>query len=146
MDYESYREKFFAKPTPEPRFKFHGLHGTTLYFSDYEAAVAYYTRVLGPPAYVEGQGTRGWRLGNTWLTLLMGKSGNPRNMELNIVMQTSQEADRLQAAFIEAGGVGEPPSDQLMYEPVRFCPVQDPFGTDILIICPLLERSERVSE
>jgi catechol 2,3-dioxygenase-like lactoylglutathione lyase family enzyme len=146
MDYESYREKFFAKPTPEPRFNFRGLHGTTLYFSDYEAAVAYYTRVLGSPAYVEGQGARGWRLGNTWLTLLMGKSGNPRNMELNIVMQTSQEADRLQAAFIEAGGVGEPPSDQLMYEPVRFCPLQDPFGTDILIICPLLEGSERVSE
>lgn len=146
MDYESYREKFFAKPTPEPRFKFRGLHGATLYFSDYEAAVAYYTRVLGPPAYVEGQGTRGWRLGNTWLTLLMGKSGNPQNMELNIVMQTSQEADRLQAAFIEAGGVGEPPSDQLMYEPVRFCPLQDPFGTDILIICPLLEGAERVSE
>ena len=146
MDYESYREKFFAKPTPEPRFKFRGLHGMTLYFSDYEAAVAYYTRVLGPPAYVEGQGTRGWRLGNTWLTLLMGKSGNPQNMELIIVMETSQEADRLQAAFIEAGGVGEPPSDQLMYEPVRFCPLQDPFGTDILIICPLLEGSERVSE
>lgn len=137
MDYDSYREKFFTKPAPEPRYKFQGLLGTTLYFEDYEAALSYYTRVLGEPAYVEGIGTRGWRLGNTWLTLFKGKSGNPQNMELNIVMQSPAEADRLQAAFIEAGGVGEAPSDELMYEPVRFCAVQDPFGTNILIICPL---------
>lgn len=142
MDYESYREKFFINPAPGSRFEFRGLYGTTLYFGDYEATVDYYTRVLGPPAYEEGQGTRGWRLGNTWLTLLKGESGNPKNIELNIVMQTAQEADRLHAAFIEAGGVGEPPSDKLMYEPVRFCPLQDPFGTNILIICPLLEKSK----
>jgi hypothetical protein len=24
----------------------------------------------------------------------------------------------------------------LMYEPVRYCPVRDPFGTDLLIISP----------
>jgi hypothetical protein len=137
MDFDSYREKFFTRPAPEPRFQFRGLHGTTLYFEEYKAAVSYYTKVLGEPAYVEGTGTRGWRLGNTWLTLLKGKAGNPRNMELNIVMQTPGEAERLQAAFIKAGGVGEAPSDELMYEPVRFCSVQDPFGTHILIICPL---------
>ncbi len=83
MDYESYRQKYFAKPAPDPRFEFRGLYGTTLYFSDYEDAVDFYTRVLGDPAYVEGQGTRGWQLGNTWLTLLKGKSGNPKNLELN---------------------------------------------------------------
>ena len=142
MDYESYRQKYFVEPAPESRFDFRGLHGTTLYFSDYEAAVEYYTRVLGQPAYVEGQGTRGWRLGKTWLTLLKGKKGNPKNVEMNIIVQTPQEADRLQAAFIEAGGVGEPPTDQLMYKPVRFCPVVDPFGTKILIISPLPEGSE----
>lgn len=142
MDYENYRQKYFVEPAPKPLFEFRGLHGTTLYFSDYEEAVEYYTRVLGPPAYVEGKGTRGWRLGNTWLTLLQGKSGNPKNVEMNIIMKTPQEADRLQAAFIEAGGVGEPPTDQLMYEPVRFCPVVDPFGTNILIISPLPEGSE----
>ena len=140
MDYDSYREKFFTKPAPEPRYEFHGLLGTTLYFEDYEAALGYYTQVLVEPAYVEGIGTRGWRLGNTWLTLFMGKAGNPLNMELNIVMQTPAEADRLQAAFIEAGGVGEAPSDELMYEPVRFCAVQDPFGTNILIISPLAQE------
>ncbi|MBK5108147.1 MAG: hypothetical protein JJE12_08440 [Anaerolineales bacterium] len=137
MDYESYRDKYFTIPAPEPRYKFLGMHGITLYFEQYEAAVSYYSEVLGEPAYVEGSGTRGWRLGNTWLTLLKGKTGNPQNMEMNIVMQTSDEADRLQAAFIKAGGAGEDPSDELMYEPVRFCSVQDPFGTQILIICPL---------
>jgi len=137
MEYDNYREKFFTMPAPEQRFKFRGLHGTTLYFGDYEAAVSYYTQVLGEPAYVEGTGTRGWQLGNTWLTLLKGKMGNPQNMELNIIMQTPAEADRLQAAFIEAGGSGEPPSDQLMYQPVRYCAVDDPFGTHILIFCPL---------
>jgi catechol 2,3-dioxygenase-like lactoylglutathione lyase family enzyme len=137
MDYESYRRNYFVDPQPEPRFEYLGLYGVTLFFSDYEAAVDYYTRVLGPPAYVEGAGTRGWRLGNTWLTLLEWEKGNPRNVEFNIVMKTSQEAERLQSAFIEAGGNGEPPSDQFMYEPVGFCPVVDPFGTNILIFSRL---------
>ena len=136
MDYQSYRKQFFADPQPEPRFEFAGLHGATLFYSDYEAALAYYGRVLGPPAYVEGQSTHGWRVGDTWLTLLRGKSGAPRNVEVAIVVNTPQEAERLQAAFIEAGGAGQPPSDQLMYAPVRSCPVKDPFGVDILIYCP----------
>jgi len=140
MDYESYRDKFFTKPAPEQRYKFQGLHGTTLYFEDYEAAVTFYSKVLGEPAYVEGTGTRGWQLGDTWLTLLKGKSGNPQNMELNIIMQTPGEADRLHAAFKDAGGIGEAASDELMYEPVRYCSVRDPFGTNILIICPLKQE------
>ena len=137
MDYESYRRNFYVDPQPEPRFEFLGLHGVTLFFSDYEAAVDYYTRVLGSPAYVEGKGTRGWQIGDTWLTLLKWEKDNPRNVEFNIVMKSSQEAERLQAAFIEAGGSGEPPSDQRMYEPVRFCPVTDPFGMQIIVFCPL---------
>ena len=52
-------------------------------------------------------------------------------------MKTPKEAERLQAAFIEAGGTGPGPSDQLIYEPIRSCPVRDPFGTDILIAAPL---------
>jgi hypothetical protein len=71
------------------------------------------------------------------LTLLKWEKGSPRNVEFNIVMKTSQDAECLQNAFIEAGGSGEPPSDQLMYEPVRFCPVVDPFGTNILIFSRL---------
>jgi catechol 2,3-dioxygenase-like lactoylglutathione lyase family enzyme len=137
MDYQSYRKQFFVDPSPEPRFDFAGLHGATLFYSDYQAALDYYSRVLGPPAYVEGENTHGWRVGDTWLTLLRGKSGNPQNIEVPIVMNTPQEAERLQAAFIEAGGTGDEPSNQLMYEPVRSCSVKDPFGVDILIFCPL---------
>lgn len=137
MDYDAYRSQFFADPVPQPRFDFAGLHGLTLYFADYAAAVAYYERVLGPPGYVEGDGTRGWQMGATWLTLLKGTAGSPQNVEVMIVMQTPSAAERLQSAFVEAGGVGEAPSDQLMYEPVRYCAVRDPFGTNILITSPL---------
>lgn len=137
MDYDTYRNQFFITPPPPPRFAFTGLHGLTLYFADFREAVAYYQRVLGPPAYVEGDDTRGWRIGDTWLTLLQGTSGAPANVEVMIVMRTPMEADRLHATFVEAGGAGGAPSDQLMYEPVRSCSVRDPFGTNILIVCPL---------
>lgn len=134
MDYESYRKAYFVDPQPEQRFSYKGLHGVTLYFQDYDDAIVYYTRVLGPPAYVEGTGTRGWQVGDTWLTLLKGAKGNPANLAINFVMATPAEAERLQRAFIEAGGTGEPPSDQIMYAPVRYCSVRDPFGTDILVL------------
>ena len=137
MDEAAYRAKYFVAPEPAQRFEYAGLHGVTLYFSDFPAAVDYYRRVLGPPGYVEGEGSRGWRLGDTWLTLLQGGDGAPRNMELTIVMRTPQAAEALQAAFIEAGAEGAPPSDQLMYVPVRYCPARDPFGTNILVYCRL---------
>jgi hypothetical protein len=140
MEYDSYCKKYFVDNPPQPGFEFTGLHGAVLYFSDYTEAIAFYQRVLGPPAYVEGDGTHGWQIGNTWLTLLKGQTGNPQNVEVLFVMSSLKEAERLQAAFIEAGGMGESPTDQLMYEPVRYCPVIDPFGTNILIICPLAGR------
>lgn len=134
MDYETYRKAYFADPTPQPRYNFSGTFGVTLFFEDYELAVAYYQEVLGPPAYIEGPGTRGWQIGTGWLTLLQGKSGNPRNVEFTLQVDTPQEAERLQGAFIAAGGIGPDPSDVFMYEPIRACPVCDPFGTDIMII------------
>jgi len=137
MDYKTYKEKYFVKPQPKPRFDFVGLNGIALYFEDYEAALVYYTAVLGPPAYVEGKFTHGWRFGDSWLTLFPSKTGNPKNVELTINMPTSTEAERLQKAFITAGGTGDPPSDQLMYEPIRYCPITDPFGTEIIIISTL---------
>ena len=137
MDYESYRKAYFVDPQPVPKFNFDGLHGAALYFTEYEKAIAYYTEVLGPPAYVEGEFTHGWRLGSIWLTLFPAKTGNPQNAELILQMATPAEADRLQAAFIAAGGSGEPPSDQLMFEPLRFCGVIDPFGTQLTIVSPL---------
>lgn len=137
MDYENYRKANFVNPPPKPKFEFIGLHGVALYFSNYEAAVAYYTKVLGPPAYVEGKFTRGWCVGNIWLTLFPTKSGNPQNAEIHFLVDTPEEADRLHQAFIDAGGIGEAPSDQLMYEPIRYCSVQDPFGKSILIVSRL---------
>ncbi|GMQ78174.1 MAG: hypothetical protein BMS9Abin02_0673 [Anaerolineae bacterium] len=133
MDFTAYREEYFVDPAPEQGFGFAGIYGVTLYFEEYEEAVNYYRQVLGPPAYSEGEYTRGWQLGDTWLTLLKGKSGSPINVEVTIVMESAGEAERLQMAFLKAGGVGPEPNDQLMYYPVRSCPVTDPFGSQILI-------------
>ena len=134
MNYEEYKKAYFADPQPEPKFEFAGLYGFSLFIEEYEAAVAYYTLVLGPPAYVEGDFTKGWRIGEAWLTLFPSKSGAPRNADFQILMKTPAEAEKLQKAFIEAGGQGKAPSDDLMYEPLHFCNVRDPFGTNILIV------------
>jgi hypothetical protein len=137
MDYVSYQKNYFVDPPPVPRYNFNGTFGITLFYEDYQAAIDYYEKVLGPPAYVEGEGTRGWRIGQGWLTLLWGKSGNPQNVEITFVVSTPAEAEALQRAFIEAGSQGETPSDQLMYRPIRYCAVTDPFGVALLIISPL---------
>ena len=137
MEYEQYAAKFFVQPVPEPRFDFTGLFGTTLFYKDFEAAVVYFTAVFGPPAYVEGAGTRGWPIGDGWLTLLQAQAGNPQNVEITFTVSTPAEAERLHTAFIQAGGQGEVPSNQLMYAPIRYCSVTSPQGTRLLIISPL---------
>jgi len=137
MDYQAYRKAYFTEPRPHPRYLFIGSFGVTLYFEEFDAAVHYYRTVLGPPAYVEGDGARGWTIGSGWLTLLRSTSGNPTNVEVTLQMQTPDQAEQMQLAFIQAGGKGPPPSDQLMYELIRFCPVRDPFGTELLIVSPL---------
>ena len=134
MNYEEYRTAYFVAPAPKPLYRFDGSFGVTLFYEDFEAAVEYYRQVLGPPAYAEGAGTRGWPIGSGWLTLLKGKSGNPRNVEVTFQVETPEEAERLQRAFVEAGGEGPAPTDQLMYKPIRYCPVRDPFGTELLIV------------
>lgn len=137
MKYQAYQDSFFVQPQPEPRFDFTGLFGVTLFYEDFSAAVAYFTQVLGDPAYVEGAGTRGWSIGKGWLTLLQGSAGNPTNVEVTFTVATPAEAERLHAAFLAAGGEGDAPSDQLMYAPIRYCPVTTPQGTPLLIISPL---------
>lgn len=137
MDFDRYHKAYFVHPPPEPRFRFRGSFGATLYFQDFGAALAFYERVLGPPSYVEGEGTRGWRIGSGWLTLLAGRSGNPRNVEITLELETAAEAEALQRAFLAAGAQGRAPSDALMYRPVRACPVVDPFGLEIMIVGPL---------
>ncbi len=137
MDYETYRQKYFVDPPPEPRFQLAGVRGLALFYQDYEDAVSFFTEVLGPPIYVEGKGTKSWAVGDTWLTLLRGKDGNPTNVEVPLVTATPQEADRLQRAFIAAGGTGPEPFNTLMGVPVRYCPVRDPLGVELLVYCPL---------
>lgn len=134
MDYETYRRLYFVQPPPRPRFPFAGINGVSLYIHEYERALAFYEAVLGPPAYVEGEWTRGWRIGNDWLTLFPARAGGPSNMDLTIELATAEDVGRLCDAFIAAGATGEPPSDQLMYEPVRYASVTDPFGTVIVMI------------
>jgi hypothetical protein len=142
LNFESYQRDYFVDPSPERRFSFDAIRGAALFFADFEAAVAFYSIVLGPPGYVEGDGTRGWKIGSSSLTLLRGGSGAPSNTEIPFVMNSVAEAERLQAAFIAAGATGAEPSDQLMYEPVRFCPVTDPFGTQLLIYAPLHQPTQ----
>lgn len=137
MDQEQNWVDDLSESGSEKRFRFRTAGGPVLYFADFEAAVAFYTRVLGGPGYAEGSGTRGWAIGDAFLTLLRGGDGSPRNTEIGLVMETPEEADRLQEAFIAAGGKGPAPSDQVMYEPIRYCPVTDPFGTELLIYAPL---------
>lgn len=139
MDFETYRKKYYTDPPPEPRCQFTGAFGMALFYENYAEVVDYYSAVLGPPAYVEGQGTRGWRIGNGWLTLFWAKAGTPKNVEITLEVETPEEAEKLQQVFIKAGGTGEPPTDQLMYVPIRYCPVTDPFGTEIIIISPLIK-------
>lgn len=140
MDFEAYRSAYFVEPAPPQRYNLMGTFGATLYYEDYDAAIAFYERVLGPPTYVEGHGTRGWPVGTGWLTLLKGKQGNPKNIEITFELETIEAAEALQQDFMAAGADGQAPSDQLMYRPVRACPVVDPFGVEIMVIAPLADE------
>jgi hypothetical protein len=137
MDLDTYRKTFFTDPAPAPRFRFRGIGGVSIDVEDEAAGVAFYTAVLGPPAYVE-EGAHGWRLGGTWLTLLAAGPGVPRGgpIGFSIAVADAAEAERLQRAFADAGATITLAHDTLMYEPVRLCPVVDPFGTSILITAP----------
>ena len=137
MDFETYRKSFYTDPQPEPRFDLLGIHGATLYYEEYSAALDFYTRVFGPPDYREGEFTHGWRLGNSWLTLFPSKSGSPANMEVPLYLPTREAVDALYAGLIAAGAKGEPPAETLMYRPVYMAIVIDPFGVALELVCEL---------
>lgn len=134
MDYESYRKKYYTDPPPPQKFAFSGILGATLFYQEYELALAFFRQVFGEPAYVEGEFTHGWQLGNSWLTVFPAKAGSPANLEVPIYLQTPEEVDRLYAAFTAAGAVGEPPVDTLMYKPVRMTVMTDPFGVQFTLV------------
>jgi catechol 2,3-dioxygenase-like lactoylglutathione lyase family enzyme len=133
MDFETYRRSYFKDPEPEPTFPFVGLAGFAIYLPEFDEALRFYTEVLGPPAYREGEHTRGWRLGSAWLTLFPG-DGPPAQMEVHIRLSNPAEVDRLHDAFLAAGATGQPPSDEMMYDPVRFGFLTDPFGTNLVLL------------
>ena len=67
---------------------------------------------------------------------------NSTNVELQLGVGTPAEADWLYAAFVAAGGRGEGSCDTLMFDPVRLCSVQDPFGTKLIVTAQQVWRSE----
>jgi uncharacterized glyoxalase superfamily protein PhnB len=79
----------------------------------------------------------GWQMGSTWLTLFPSKEGtqkgsNPQNTEFAIQVTAPEEVDALYQALIAAGAKkGWEPFDTTMYEEMRFCYVDDPFGVRI---------------
>ena len=137
MDFEAYKKNYYTDPPPEPRFAFTGIRGASIFVEDYPAALAFYKKVFGPPNYVEGESTHGWRFGETWFTLFPSKKGGPANSDISLEMASPAEADKLRAALVEAGAKGGEPVDTIMYVPIRYCGVTDPFGTEWVIYSPL---------
>lgn len=128
-----------AKP-----FKIVDLNFVSLYFLNLEKAVAFYTKILGPPDwFYEGGPHYGWELGATWLTLFESKMGtvqksNPRNVEFAIQLAEPSEVDRIYEAFLAAGAKEcMKPEDTEMYVPMRFACVDDPFDVRIDMYCLL---------
>jgi len=139
MDFETYQKKYFTDPLPEPRFRFKGILGTAVYYQDYAAALTFFERVFGAPAYVEGELTHAWQLGNTWLTVFPAKDGSPANVEVMVYLKDAQEVDRLYAEMIAAGASGNPPIDTFMFVPVRIATLQDPFGGQFSLVAEISE-------
>jgi uncharacterized glyoxalase superfamily protein PhnB len=140
MDEVAYRQAYFTDPAPAPRFPFAGIAGVSLYIQRYEEALAFYSAVLGPPAYREGTSTHGWRIGSDWLTLFPAQSEGPANMDVTVRLASTADVAAVCEAFVSAGATGDSPSDQLLYEAVRYAQVTDPFGTVWILMCPLTQE------
>lgn len=120
------------------------LNYISLYIKDFQQAIAFYTQVFGEPESVdERKTTYGWKLGATWLTIFDAskaglQDGNPSNTEFAVQVAASVEVDQLYQALIAAGA--KPcmsPKDTAMYQPMRFCCVDDTFGVRIDVYYPL---------
>lgn len=134
MDFEEYRKKYFRDPAPEARYPLRGIHGATLYYPDYQAALHFFGQVFGPPAYVEGQHTHGWLIGDSWLTVFPAREGSPQNIEVPIYVESAKTVDQLYTAFITAGAKGDLPQETIMYRPVRMAIVTDPQGVTFNLV------------
>ena len=133
-----------ATETNAPLFQIVGLNYVSFYLETLDEAVAFYTKIFGPPEVEDEVGPLyGWKMGTTWLTFLPSKMGttkeqNPRNAEFAIQVAEPGEVDRLYDAFRAAGATKcMEPQDTEMYEPMRFCAVDDPFEIRIDVYCPI---------
>jgi uncharacterized glyoxalase superfamily protein PhnB len=133
-------------PTPDNQrpYRIVDLNYISLYIENFQEAIAFYTQVFGAPESIaENKAIYGWRMGSTWLTVFPGKVGsspnnNPRNAEFAIQVSTPAEVDLLHQALIDAGAkTYMPPEATTMYESMRYCCVDDPFGVRIDVYCPL---------
>lgn len=117
----------------------------SFYVDDFDAAVAFWTAVVGPPQYSEPEGAGhlvGFRLGDTWLTLFPAAAGphpgsGPRNCEFALRAKAPDDVDAVFAALVAAGA--KPvmrPQDTRMYEPMRFACADTPHGIRVDVFCP----------
>ena len=123
-------------------FKIVDLNFVSLYLLNLDDAVAFYTKIFGPPDWhYEKDPHYGWKMGATWLTLFPSKIGtvpesNPRNAEFAIQVAEPTEVDRLYEALLAAGAkTCMVPEDTEMYVPMRFCCVDDPFDVRLDVYC-----------
>jgi uncharacterized glyoxalase superfamily protein PhnB len=115
----------------------------SFYLKDFDKAVAFYTKIFGLSHNPEPR-IQGWKLGDTWLTLFPAEDlghdpdANPRNAEFAIQVAMPEQVDVLYHAFLDAGAKSlMPPEDTEMYDKMRFCAVDDPFGIRVDVYCPL---------
>ena len=125
-------------------YKISAVRFPSFYLKDFEAAVDFYTRILGPPE-TDQETIKGWQIGDTWLTLFPAgafhrKEVNPRNCEIALQVESPDQVDSLYRTLVEAGAEScWEPEDTEMYVPMRFSCVDDPFGIRIDVYCPLEE-------
>ena len=69
-------------------FTITGLYFPSFYVQEFDKAVSFYSEVFGTPE-TNLERLKGWKLGNTWLTLFPSDEGtaagkNPRNAEFAV--------------------------------------------------------------
>jgi catechol 2,3-dioxygenase-like lactoylglutathione lyase family enzyme len=119
-----------------------GIAYPSCYVPDLPAARAFCERVFGPAGHEE-EGISGFRVGDTWLTLLDGRYGPPPppgtcRGEFGLRMASPADVDAFHARAAESGAVTVmAPRDTKMYELMRYACVDLPFGLRLSVFCPL---------
>jgi len=128
-------------------YEIRALRFPSFYVKAFDEAVAFYTKIFGETEFEE-QGLKGWKLGDTWITLFSSAKGevpaigeNPSNAEFAVEVAAPEQVDALHAALVAEGATScMAPKDTWMYEDMRFCAVDDPFGIRVDVYCPLNKK------